>query len=193
MPEIPNVVAGEPVQSDWGNDVRDRITSRYADATARAASTPFPQAGQITWLDDPGVLERFDGADWRELGEAPRVWAAGPADGVATSPAVKVVEVLAPFAGTFLVHMTGDVQMLAVADSGIEVTIGTGAVPFGSLLLVADVTQWAMPFSIRKLVTAAAPGQVIGGWVRSNNPGDGTQAYSDVTITVTEADFILSP
>lgn len=192
MPEIPNVVAGEPVQSDWGNDVRDRITSRYADATARAASTPFPQAGQITWLDDPGVLERFDGADWRQLGEAPRVWADGPAAGTPTSPAVKVVEVLAPFAGTFIVHMTGDVQLLA-ADAGIEVTIGTGAVPFGSLLLISSTTQWAMPFSIRKVVTAAAPGQVIGGWIRSNNSGSGDQDYSDVTITVTEADVILSP
>ena len=71
MPELPDVVPGEPVESDWGNNVRDRVTSRYADASARSASEPFPQAGQLTWLDDPGVLERFDGTDWALLALAP--------------------------------------------------------------------------------------------------------------------------
>ena len=67
MPELPDVVPGEPVESDWGNDVRDRVTSRYADASARSASEPFPQAGQLSWLDDPGAVEMFDGSDWVAL------------------------------------------------------------------------------------------------------------------------------
>ena len=64
MPELPDVIPGEPVESDWGNDIRDRVTSRYQDATDRAASEPLPQTGQITWLDDPGQLDYWDGTDW---------------------------------------------------------------------------------------------------------------------------------
>ena len=66
-PELPDVVPGEPVESDWGNDVRDRIVQRFADDSARNASLPFPQAGAVTWLDDPGVVEVFDGTDWITL------------------------------------------------------------------------------------------------------------------------------
>lgn len=64
MPEIPDVIPGEPIESGWGNDIRDRVIQRFADATARANSVPFPQEGQPSYLDDPGVLEIFDGNDW---------------------------------------------------------------------------------------------------------------------------------
>lgn len=67
MPEIPNVIPGAPVESGWGNTIRDRVASRYADATDRLASDPLPAAGQITWLDDPGQLDLFDGTDWVPL------------------------------------------------------------------------------------------------------------------------------
>lgn len=56
MPEIPNVVAGEPVESDWGNDIRDRSTQKYADLTALQFSQPLPQLGELAWLNDPGYL-----------------------------------------------------------------------------------------------------------------------------------------
>ena len=69
MPEVPDVVAGEPVETDWGNIIRDRVTSRYDDAAARAVSEPLPQVGQISWLDDPGQMEYFDGADWVGLAD----------------------------------------------------------------------------------------------------------------------------
>ena len=69
MPEIPNVVPGEPVEADWGNDVRDRSVQRFADATARTASLPFPGIGQLTWLDDPGVVEYWDGGTWTSLAD----------------------------------------------------------------------------------------------------------------------------
>lgn len=67
MPEIPNVVSGEPVEADWGNDIRDRIIQRFSDATARTASLPFPQSGQLTWIDTPGQLDVWKGAAWVEL------------------------------------------------------------------------------------------------------------------------------
>jgi len=56
MPEIPNVVPGEPVESQWGNAIRDRVAQRYADATARDTETPIPDKGELAWLDDPGEL-----------------------------------------------------------------------------------------------------------------------------------------
>ena len=68
MPEIPDVIPGAPVESGWGNEVRDRVISRYADATDRALSEPFPQTGQVTWVDVPAILEVFDGVDWVPLG-----------------------------------------------------------------------------------------------------------------------------
>ena len=67
MSEIPNVIPGEPVESDWGNDIRDRAITRYADATARGLSLPFPEAGAVTWIGDPGQLDVWDGTTWVEL------------------------------------------------------------------------------------------------------------------------------
>ena len=64
MPEIPNVVPGEPVESDWGNDIRDRAVMKYADATERDFSQPFPEFGELAWLDDPGWLTIWTGAGW---------------------------------------------------------------------------------------------------------------------------------
>ena len=71
MPEIPNVVSGEPVIADWGNDIRDRVITRYADDTARTASLPFPAPGQVTWIETPGVLEVWTGAAWITLALEP--------------------------------------------------------------------------------------------------------------------------
>ena len=64
MPEIPDVIPDEVIDTIWGNDIRDRVVSRYANDAARIGSEPFPQTGQLTWLDDPGVLEYYDGDDW---------------------------------------------------------------------------------------------------------------------------------
>ena len=64
MPEIPDVIPGAPVESGWGNTVRDRVTQRFSDSTARDLSLPTPGTGAVVWLDTPGVLEVFDGSDW---------------------------------------------------------------------------------------------------------------------------------
>ena len=64
MPEIPDVVAGTPVESNWGNDIRDRTVQRYADATARAAAVPVPVIGDLAVLEDSGALTMWDGSAW---------------------------------------------------------------------------------------------------------------------------------
>jgi len=70
MPEIPDVAPGEIIESGtFGNPVLNRIVQRYADGTARDAGVPLPQAGQLVWLDDPGILEAYDGTEWVPLDE----------------------------------------------------------------------------------------------------------------------------
>jgi len=69
MPEIPAVVAGEPVESAWGNLVSSRTIQHYEDQTALEASQPFPDLGEVVWLDDPGILKVWDGSAWLPLGD----------------------------------------------------------------------------------------------------------------------------
>lgn len=62
--DLPNVIPGEPVESAWGNDIRDRVTSRFADRTQRDVAIAVPQLGQIVYIEDPGEVEIWTGADW---------------------------------------------------------------------------------------------------------------------------------
>ena len=59
MPEIPDVVQGTPVASDWGNDIRDRTLQRYADASERDALNPLPAPGDLAYLDATGEVQCF--------------------------------------------------------------------------------------------------------------------------------------
>lgn len=67
MPEIPDVVQGNPVESAWGNDIRDRTVQRYTDAAARDSLTPLPAPGDLAYLDDTGSVQVYDGTAWRDL------------------------------------------------------------------------------------------------------------------------------
>jgi hypothetical protein len=69
MPEIPDVVAGEPVASSWGNAIRNRTAQRYASAAARDASIPVPTTGDLAVLEDTGDLTMFDGSTWQTYRE----------------------------------------------------------------------------------------------------------------------------
>jgi len=110
MPEVPDVVPGEPVQSAWGNAVRDRSIQRYDDATDRDTLEPIPAAGAVAWLDDPGALEVYTGTEWlRVLDEAGgyRILAL---QGTAATPGISFLD--APNKGMFgtagRVHLTPD-------------------------------------------------------------------------------------
>lgn len=73
--EMPDVVAGEPVASDWGNLIRSRTVQRYADATDRDALVPFPAPGDLAYLDDTAAMQLFDGTNW--VGYGPREYGWG--------------------------------------------------------------------------------------------------------------------
>ena len=56
MPEIGDVVAGNTIESAWGNQIRDRSTLRYANAAARDASEIAPLEGRVCYLEDVDAL-----------------------------------------------------------------------------------------------------------------------------------------
>lgn len=70
MPEIPDVLAGNVIESAWGNQIRDRTMMRYASQAALDASIPLPTAGDFAYLLDVDVAQIYDGAEWVPLIDA---------------------------------------------------------------------------------------------------------------------------
>lgn len=75
MAEIPDVIAGDPIEAAWGNQIRDRSLQRYATAAARDAANPAPVTGDMAWITTeaeegltvPGISEIHDGTAWRSF------------------------------------------------------------------------------------------------------------------------------
>ena len=67
MPEIPNVIGGEVITSEWGNDIRDRTVQRYATVAARTASIPTPTEGDLSYLQDSNLVYVYNGSAWVKL------------------------------------------------------------------------------------------------------------------------------
>lgn len=68
MPEIPDVITLSTITSDWGNDIRDRAIMRYANAAARTASIPTPTVGDLSFLNDTGLVYVYFGGAWAIVG-----------------------------------------------------------------------------------------------------------------------------
>ena len=66
MPELPDVTAGEPVASAWGNDIRDRTLQRYADEAERDLLNPIPQEGDMAFLAG-GRFQVYTLGQWDNL------------------------------------------------------------------------------------------------------------------------------
>lgn len=64
MPEMADVVPAELIESQWGNDIRDRTIQRYASAAARSASIPTPTAGDLSYLASTDGVYVWDGTAW---------------------------------------------------------------------------------------------------------------------------------
>jgi hypothetical protein len=66
---IPNVLPDEPVESAWGNSIRDRTITPFPNAAARTTAIPTPAVGMATVLLDTGALEIYTDktspASWR--------------------------------------------------------------------------------------------------------------------------------
>ena len=64
MAEIPNVVGGEIITDEWGNDIRDRTVQRYATVAARTAAHPSPIEGDLSYLQDSNTVDVYNGTAW---------------------------------------------------------------------------------------------------------------------------------
>ena len=64
---LPNVVPDEPIESAWGNTIRDRTVTPFANVAARTAAIAAPTEGMISYLADTGAFEQYYGATvgWR--------------------------------------------------------------------------------------------------------------------------------
>lgn len=61
----PNVVAGAPILSAWGNEVRDRSVQVFANAAERTAQWVAPPEGAASYLRDVDTMEVYHGTAWR--------------------------------------------------------------------------------------------------------------------------------
>lgn len=87
MPEMDDVISGEVIEADWGNDIRDRTLQRYASATARDTANPSPDQGELAYLEDLDLVQVYVGTRWDPL-FSPNVNCLYP--GRSSSPSSKV-------------------------------------------------------------------------------------------------------
>jgi hypothetical protein len=65
---IPDVVPDAVVASSWGNTIRDRTVTPFADAAARTAAILVPKLGMVTFLQNVKRLEVWDGSgSWKPV------------------------------------------------------------------------------------------------------------------------------
>ena len=123
MPEIPDVTPGEPVESDWGNQSRNRTVQRYADAAERDGLVPLPVAGDLAWLDDIGAITVFDGAAWWQVLDTEGGYTIGPGlvDLARTSSGMLRMTRTGTAPGTvggMTIQISADAVWFDVADAG---------------------------------------------------------------------------
>lgn len=53
--------------SNYNNNVENRLVQRYESAVDRSVRNPTPIKGELSYLIDTDVHERFDGVDWRSI------------------------------------------------------------------------------------------------------------------------------
>ena len=75
MSWINDVVAGTKILAAWGNSIRDRTVTPFANRTERTNSVPSPATGMASYLADDKAVEYFDGVNW--LGDARGIPLAG--------------------------------------------------------------------------------------------------------------------
>jgi hypothetical protein len=81
---IPDVVPDQTIESAWGNTIRDRTITPFANAAARNTAIPAPKEGMTVWLDDTNRMETWDGAAWVgvNVGNAAKAYRLGQAGSI---------------------------------------------------------------------------------------------------------------
>ena len=68
MAELGDVIGGDIVTAAFTNDVKNRSVMRYASASARDASIPTPQDGDVALLQDANSLTIYANGSWLDIG-----------------------------------------------------------------------------------------------------------------------------
>ena len=71
MSEIADRIPGEIIIASYSNTLRDRVVQRYTDATQRAAQSPVPGLGEVSYLTGSGQLQIFNGTSWVNFPDQP--------------------------------------------------------------------------------------------------------------------------
>jgi len=79
MPFIANVVAGQPIQSVWGNNIRDCTIQHFATTTERDSQWVGPPKGAYCITLDTMQEWRYDGTKWVGMPAGRIAYATGPA------------------------------------------------------------------------------------------------------------------
>jgi len=116
MPEMPDVVSGEPVESDWGNDVRDRTAQRYADQAARDAEHPLAAPGDIAFIEDISSFQVFSSGGWGAIFSAAIGSLTHPAFNFFGDPDTGIRRI----AGNTLGLVAGGIDRLKVSSAGAQ-------------------------------------------------------------------------
>jgi hypothetical protein len=61
---LPDVVPDQTIESAWGNTIRNRTITPFANAAARTAAIPAPIVGQTTYQEDTKTIETWNGSAW---------------------------------------------------------------------------------------------------------------------------------
>jgi hypothetical protein len=93
---IDDVAADEPIESAWGNSIRDRTVTPFANVAERDTSIPVPKEGQTAWLSDVNLMTVYNGTAWVPVPVGARIAYATTAGADVTAGATTEI-VSAPF------------------------------------------------------------------------------------------------
>lgn len=162
MAEMPDVIAGEVIEVDWGNDIRDRTVQRYASVAARTASIPSPTEGDLSYLEDGNTVWVYNGSSWVQLLQVATLL--GSDVEVDGADAVSSIAVPASFGNVATVNLSipagwGSWRCFATA-SAVVLLDDAGSAPNARLRVdgtdlqsmdnmgQGTTTAWRMPFGI---------------------------------------------
>lgn len=169
MAEIPNVIPGEPIETNWGNEIRDRTLQRYQDITQRDLLIPIPIAGDLAYIIDDAQIQYYDGIEWLTIPDN-----RGMPGGFATQPS-PFSKVLASSPTTmfefgpyppgdgvsFLLGYQADlvgIGATAASDEGVLSIVKNGSISVGvqSAAGAETAPEWSIGLSVFQLETFTA-------------------------------------
>ena len=166
MSEMPDVISGETITSEWGNDIRDRTVQRYATVAARTASMPTPVEGDLSYLQDSNTVHVYNGSTWVKLAPVPVVTADIAASNITTA-----------------LIADGNVTAAKLAGSAVA-----GFLEVGGATETVEDTTLSTTFEVGATLTFTKPGTWVGfsvlAWGTVHFLGGGTSNIGQARVHI---------